>query len=94
MRILKRLVRSILPARVHGALRRVAHTRRLNRGAGDDSGRRPASQGGGDFIPGVAPGAAARPTAGKKAKTSIDEIFEDTPGSHAIDPESRGQSTT
>ena len=31
MRILKRLVRNILPARVHGALRRVVHTRRLDR---------------------------------------------------------------
>ena len=87
MRILKRLVRNILPARVHNALRRVVHTRRLNRApvmAVDVAPLpRAAEVSFSDMLcgDGIADG-------WEKAKTSINEIFEYVPRSHAIDPES------
>ncbi len=88
MRILKRLVRSILPARVHGALRRVVHSRRLNRAPVMAADVAPLPRAAELSFPELLRGGG--PADGwEKAKTSIDEIFEDTPGSHAIDPESR-----
>ena len=56
-------------------------------GARDGGGRCPASQGGGNFIPGYAPGDGM---AGgwENAKSSIDEVFEYVPWTHATDPES------
>ena len=88
MRILKRLVRTILPARVHSELRRVVHTRRLDRVPVMAADVAPLPRAAEISFPdmlrgdGIADG-------WEKAKTSINEIFEDVPGSHAIDPDSR-----
>ena len=88
MRILKRLVRNILPARVHGALRRVVHSRRLDRVPVMAADLAP--------LPGAAEISFPELLRGdgmadgwEKAKIAINEVFEDVPGSHAIDPESR-----
>ncbi len=87
MRVLKRLVRNILPARAHGALRRVVHTQRLNRlpvMAVDVAPLPKAAEislsdmlrGDGMF------------DSWEQAQTSIKEIFEYMPWTHATDPQS------
>ena len=87
MRALKRLVRSILPARVHGALRRMVYTRRLNRlpvMAVDVAPLpRAAEISFSDMLwgNGMADG-------WEQAKSSIDDVFEYAPQTHATDPES------
>ena len=90
MRILKlkRLVRNVLPARVHGALRRVVHTRRLDRVPVMAADVAPLPRAAEISFPDLLRGDDVA-DGWKKAKTSINEVFEDAPGSHAIDPESR-----
>ena len=87
MRIAKRLVRDILPARMHSALRRMTHTWRLNRVPVMAADVAP--------LPKAAEISLADMlrddgTAGgwEKAKASIDEVFEYVPWTHATDPES------
>ncbi len=87
MRVLKRLVRNILPARVHGEIRRVVHTWRLNRAPVMTADVAPLPRAAeisfSDMLRGggIADG-------WEEAKTSIDEVFEYAPGIHAMDPES------
>ena len=88
MRILKRLVRNILPARVHGALRRVVHTRRLNRVPVMAADVAPLPRAVEISFPDMLRGGGMA-DGWEQAKTSINEIFEDVPGSHAMKPESR-----
>ncbi len=73
---------------MHSELRRVAHTLRLNRVPVMAADVAPLPMAAEISFPdmlrgdGIADG-------WEKAKTSINEIFEDVPGSHAIDPDSR-----
>ena len=87
MRALKRLVRSILPARVHGALRRMVYTRRLNQlpvMAVDVAPLpRAAEISFSDMLWGN-----GMADAWEQAKSSIDDVFEYAPQTHATDPES------
>ena len=85
MRVAKRLVRSVLPARLHGALRHAVHSRRLARVpalAADVAALPRATEISlSDMLrdDGVADG-------WERAKASMDEVFEYTPQSHATDP--------
>ena len=88
MRILKRLVRNILPARVHGALRRVVHTRRLDRVPAMAVDVAPLPRAAEISFPDMLRGDGMA-DGWEKANSSINEIFEDVPGSHAIDSDSR-----
>ena len=85
MRVVKRLIRSVLPARLHGAIRRVVHSRHLNRVpamAADVASLPPAAEISlSDMLRAV-----GTDDRWKSAKTSINEVFEYTPGSHAADP--------
>ena len=86
-RILKRLVRHILPARVHGAIRRVVHARRLNRAPVMAVDVAPLPKAAEISFPDMLRGDGM---AGgwEKAKTSINEVFEYVPWTHAVDPQS------
>ncbi len=87
MRTLKRLVRNILPARVHGALRQAVHTWRLDRAPVMAVDAAPLPRAAEISFPdmlcgdGIADG-------WEKAKASIDETFQYVPWTHAADPES------
>ncbi len=87
-RILKRSLRNILPAQVYNALRRMVHARRLSRVPVMAVDVAPLPRAAEISFPemlqgdGIADG-------WEKAKISINEIFEDVPGSHAIDHEGR-----
>ena len=78
----------MLPARVHGALRRTVHGHRLNRAPAMVANIAPLPKAAeisvSDMLSGdgIADG-------WEKARTSIGEVFADVPASHAIDPESR-----
>ena len=88
MRTMKRMVRRLLPARVYNALRRAVHTRRLNRvpaiAVNLDSLPRaaeisfPEMLGDDDIAAGY-----------KKARSAIDKVLPDVPGSHSIGREER-----
>ena len=87
MRVLKRLVRNVLPARMHGALRRAVHARQLN--------RTPVMVADVSRLPRAAEisfpemlRSDGREDGWEKAKSSIREVFDYVPGSHAVDPES------
>ena len=88
MRILKRLIRNILPARVHGALRRVVHARRLDRVPVMAVDVTPLPRAAEISFPDMLYGGGMA-DGWEKSKTAINDIFEDVPGSHAIDPDSR-----
>ncbi len=85
MRVLKRLVRNVLPARAHGELRRAVHAWQLDRApvmAADVAPLPRASEiSFSDMLwgDGMADG-------WEKAKASIDEVFRYAPGIHAMDP--------
>ena len=87
MRALKRLVRNILPARAHGALRRVVHARRLNRAPVVAADIAPLPRAAEISFSELLQGDGVAGGWGK-AKTSIDEVFEYVAGIHAMDPES------
>ncbi len=85
MRILKRLVRGILPARVHGELRRLVHSRRLN--------RLPVLSVDVDPLPAAGEISLSDMLCGdgisdgwEKAKASIDGVFGYVHWTHATDP--------
>ena len=83
--MLRRAIRTMLPARMHNALRRVAHTRRLNRVPVMTVDVAP--------LPKAAEISDMLRSDGmvddwEKAETSIRKIFEDMPGVHAMKPES------
>ena len=87
MRILKRLIRRVLPARVHGVLRRAIHAWRLARVPAMAADVAPLPHATeisfSDLL--CSEGLAH---SWERAKKSIDEIFEYVPRSHAADPES------
>ena len=87
MRVLKRLVRNVLPARMHGALRRAVHTRQLNRAPVmvADVSRLPRAA---EISFPEMLRSDGREDGWEKAKSSIREVFDYVPGSHAVDPES------
>ena len=87
MRVLKRLVRSILPARVHGALRRVVHTRRLDRVPVMAVDVAPLPRAAEISFPELLRGDGMA-DGWEQAKSSIDDVFEYAPQTHATDPES------
>ena len=87
LRILKRLVRRILPARAHSELRRVAHTRRLNRLPAMAVDAAPLPKASEISFPDIFPGDSLA-DGWQKAKTSISEVFQYAPPTHAADPES------
>ncbi len=84
-RVLKRLVRNILPARVHGALRRAVHGWRLNRAPVMAVDVTPLPKAAEVSFPDILCGDGA--AAGwEKAKTLIGEVYEYALRTHATDP--------
>ena len=86
-RVLKRLVRHILPARAHGALRRAVHARQLNRLPGMAVDVAPLPKAAEISLSDMLSGDGMADS-WERAKTSINEIFEYVPWTHATDPQS------
>ena len=88
LRLLKRLVRDSLPEPAYDSLRRLVHERRLSRAPTMAVDTAPLPRAVDVSLPEMLRGDGIADD-WERAKASIAEVFEDAPGNHGIDPESR-----